>query len=147
MKPNHSFDEFEQLFWHLAKKTEYQWKEIYQATFPGSQSVIMYFLEQSGPLKMSELADMLHLTAGAVTTASNKLIEHGYISRIRDEKDRRVVRLSITETGQQTMNVLQENGRNMMKSTFEHASTDDIENMNNIFTQAIEHLHELENKN
>lgn len=146
MKSTYSFDEFEHLFWHLAKKTEYQWKEIYQETFPGSQSVIMYFLEQRGPLKMSELADMLHLTAGAVTTASNKLMEQGCISRIRDAKDRRVVRLSITETGQQTMNALQESGRDMMKSTFDHVSIDDIKNMNSIFTQAIQHLQELENK-
>lgn len=146
MNSNLFFDEFEQLFWQLAKKTEYQWKLIYQETFPGSQSVIMYYLEQRGPLKMSVLADTLHLTAGAVTTASNKLIEQGYISRIRDQQDRRVVRLHITEEGQAIMYELQETGRQMMKKIFRHVSDSDLQNMNRIFIQSIQQLSELEKK-
>ncbi|HLR54714.1 MAG TPA: MarR family transcriptional regulator [Pseudogracilibacillus sp.] len=146
MNSNLLFDEFEQLFWQLAKKTEYQWKVIYQETFPGSQSVIMYFLEQRGPLKMSTLADTLHLTAGAVTTASNKLIERGFVSRTRDQQDRRVVRLEITDQGRTVMNELQETGRQMMKDTFHHVSDSDLQKMNRIFIQSIHQLNELEKK-
>src|SRR5699024_7257911 len=144
MNSNLLFDEFEQLFWQLAKKTEYQWKVIYQETFPGSQSVIMYFLEQRGPLKMSTLADTLHLTAGAVTTASNKLIERGFVSRTRDQQDRRVVRLEITDQGRTVMNELQETGRQMMDYTSRHVLDSDIQRKNRIFIQCIHYVNELE---
>ncbi|WP_068672111.1 MarR family winged helix-turn-helix transcriptional regulator [Oceanobacillus sp. Castelsardo] len=136
MDRQNNFDEFEKLFWQLSRKMEHQWKDIYVQTFPGSQSHIMYLLEQSGPKKMSELADSLHVTAGAVTTASNQLIEQGYISRIRDEKDRRVVHLELTEKGRETLNELQNKGRKIMKLVFNDISDTDLRMMNAIFKQA-----------
>src|SRR5699024_3789684 len=146
MNSNLLFDEFEQLFWQLAKKTEYQWKVIYQETFPGSQSVIMYFLEQRGPLRMSTLANTLHLTAGAVTTASNKLIDRGFASTTRDQQDRRVMQKEITEQSRSVMNELQETGIQKMKDTFHPVTDSDLLKMNRIFIQIIHQLNELEKK-
>src|SRR5699024_10367341 len=110
-------------------KVEYLWKDIYQQTFPGSQSYIMFLLQQNGPKKMSELADDLHITAGAITTASDHLIEHGYIARIRDEVDRRVVRLELTKKGTETLSQLQNEGRKIMKTVFTDLSDTELEMM------------------
>src|SRR5690625_1256074 len=78
----------------------------------------MFTLQKNGPQKMSELADDLHITAGAVTSASNHLIEHGYIVRIWDEQDRRIVRLDLTEKGSKTLKELQAEGQKIIKSVF-----------------------------
>lgn len=136
MDRNSKFITFEKLFWQLSKKVEHLWKKIYDQTFPGSQSNIMYLLEQSGPKKMSELADSLYITAGAVTTASDHLINHGYISRVRDENDRRVVRLELTKKGRETLIALQNEGRKIMKSIFNDISDTELDMMTTIFKQA-----------
>ncbi|WP_438313008.1 MarR family transcriptional regulator [Sporosarcina sp. FA9] len=130
------FREFEILFWQLSRKTEYLWKDIYAKTFPGSQSRIMYLLEQNGPMKMSEFASALHITAGAVTTASNLLIENGYISRLRNETDRRVVRLELTGKGRETLNALKSEGKEMMNLVFKDISDSDLNTLRTIFKQA-----------
>ena len=136
MNRQEHFHSFEILFWHLSRKMENLWKSIYAKSFPGAQSRIMYLLKQDGPKKMSELATALHITAGAVTTASNLLIQNGYITRIRNEEDRRVVHLAITEKGRLTLNELQNEGRNMMKVVFKDLSNEDLKRMHAIFEQA-----------
>lgn len=132
---NH-FPEFEKLFWKLSREMGYLWKRIYEQTFPGSQSHILFLLERNGTKRMSELADALHLTPGAVTTASDRLIDHGYIDRIRDEKDRRVIYLELTQKGKETLNELQNEGRRIMRLVFNDISETDLKMMNYIFEQA-----------
>lgn len=114
----------------------YQWRKIYDDIFPGSQSHILFLLEQNGPQKMSELAEILHLTPGAVTTASDRLIDQGYIARVRDKTDRRVTRLEMTHKGKEILNELQNQGRKIIKSVFNDISNKDLEKMNAIFKLA-----------
>ncbi|EGQ20854.1 MarR family transcriptional regulator [Sporosarcina newyorkensis 2681] len=130
------FQDFEKSFWQLSRKMENVWKEIYTKTFPGSQSRIMYLLEQNGPLRMSDLANELHITAGAVTTASNILIKNEYIMRLRNDEDRRVVHLDLTEKGRSKLNELRETGKEMMKLVFKDLSDEELKNMLAAFKQA-----------
>lgn len=130
------FPEFEKLFWKLSREMGYLWKRIYEQTLPGSQFHILFLLERNGTKRMSELADALHLTPGAVTTASDRLIDRGYIDRVRDEKDRRVIYLELTQKGKETLNELQNEGRKIMKLVFNDISDIDLKMMNTIFKQA-----------
>ncbi|AXI00587.1 MarR family transcriptional regulator [Sporosarcina sp. PTS2304] len=134
------FSHFEELFWQVTRSMGKVWREIFDEHFPGSQSHLVFMLERRGRLRMSELAEALQLTAGAVTSASDKLIEHGYVSRTRDEKDRRVVYLDITEKGCDTMQELRMKGRKKMKSVFAHMSEEDLQRCIQIFEQATDVL-------
>ncbi len=48
---------------------------------------------------MSEVASILKITVGTLTTAINKLIKKGYVERKRIEEDRRVVLIKLTKRG------------------------------------------------
>lgn len=48
---------------------------------------------------MSEIAQMLNVTLGTLTTGINKLIKKGYVERNRTEADRRIVLINLTEKG------------------------------------------------
>lgn len=139
-KDKNLFFHFEELFWDVSRKMGYIWKQIFEASFPGSQSYIMFKLEQSGRMRMSELADSLHLTPGAVTIASDKLIDHGYITRIRDDKDRRVVYLDMTSDGKEALNKLRNSGRQIMKNVFSELSEADLQRLIEIFEGAAVNL-------
>ena len=49
---------------------------------------------------MSAVAKDLSVTVGTLTTAVNNLLKKGYVHRMRNERDRRVVLLSLTEKGE-----------------------------------------------
>ncbi|MGG5461691.1 MarR family transcriptional regulator [Clostridium sp. B9] len=62
----------------------------------------MHTIEAIGVSKsrtMSEVAMDLNITVGTLTTAINKLIKKGYVTRKRIEEDRRVVMIELTERG------------------------------------------------
>lgn len=130
------FVKFEELFWNVTRDMGKMWNEIFGVHFPGSQSYLVFTLARKGPLKMSELAQILGLTAGAVTAASDKLIENGYVTRIRDEQDRRIVYLGITDQGRELMQQLRELGRAKMSEAFSHLDDDKLPTVIAIFEQA-----------
>ena len=48
---------------------------------------------------MTEIADILNITVGTLTSSINRLLKKGYVARLRDEGDRRVVRIALSEKG------------------------------------------------
>ena len=137
------FIRFEELYWQLYRDMGYIWKRIFEQHFPGSQSHIVFLLERRGPQKMSELAESLRLTPGAVTIASDKLIEEGYLERLRDENDRRVIFLQITDKGKETLNELRVEGRKAMKAVFSNLSDSDMQHLIKTFELAANNMNEI----
>ncbi len=52
---------------------------------------------------MTLIAKKLHVTVGSLTIGVNRLVQKGYLLRIRDEMDRRVILLSITQQGKKIL--------------------------------------------
>ncbi|MFC0272144.1 MarR family winged helix-turn-helix transcriptional regulator [Metabacillus herbersteinensis] len=75
----------------------FQSKNSHSLTPP--QFYILFVLKKQGRMTVSQLGQLLELTSGATTTATNRLEEVGYILRTRDLEDRRVVWLEITREG------------------------------------------------
>lgn len=60
-------------------------------------------LSAEGKNTMSNIADDLFISAGALTTAVNVLISKGYLERVRSESDRRKVLVSLSEKGESVL--------------------------------------------
>ncbi|RDI42317.1 MarR family winged helix-turn-helix transcriptional regulator [Falsibacillus pallidus] len=67
------------------------------------QFFILFNIFTCGKSTVSSLGSKLGLTSGATTIAANRLVESGLLSRIRDEEDRRVVWIDITDSGKNLM--------------------------------------------
>ena len=50
-------------------------------------------------LTTTEVANSLNITVGTLTVAVNALVKKGYVERLKDVKDRRIVRLGLTSKG------------------------------------------------
>lgn len=57
----------------------------------------LIILYKHGPMKMSELSENLRLSKQQTTQIINKLYDAEFIERIYDEKDRRIIRIHISE--------------------------------------------------
>lgn len=61
---------------------------------------------QRGPLRMGELAEALHITPASTTRAVNCLVQQGYVERVKDEDDQRLIMVSASEQGRQRFQLL-----------------------------------------
>lgn len=85
---------------HIMKRTRrlgHDSTEQYDLT--GPQVFALWQLRDSGPMTMGELADVLDVTHGVATRMVDRLIDKGMVERSRDEGDRRVVRVAVTDLG------------------------------------------------
>ncbi|WP_248927634.1 MarR family winged helix-turn-helix transcriptional regulator [Paenibacillus hamazuiensis] len=65
--------------------------------FSKQQMLLLMTLKRMGRMTVSELAEELHLSASATTIAINRLVRDGHIVRTRDETDRRLVWVVLSE--------------------------------------------------
>ena len=54
---------------------------------------------------MSALAKRLMVTQGTLTVSTSKLVKKGYVERVKDEKDKRIVRLHLTDKASAVLEV------------------------------------------
>lgn len=76
---------------------------------------------------MSEVAKQLGITTGTLTIAINNLVNKGYVQRKRNEDDRRVVLVSLTQTGKVVFRIHKKFHDDMVKATIEGMNTEEQE--------------------
>lgn len=73
--------------------------EIKTYGFTTSQCNTILGLYKFGALTMNELSEKMNLNSSTMTRILNNLVRDKYISRDKDEFDRRIVIVSLTDTG------------------------------------------------
>jgi DNA-binding MarR family transcriptional regulator len=68
-----------------------------------TQLHVLFMLVNEGALGMSQLADRLGVSLPNVTGIVERMVERGFVERTRDGDDRRVVTISVTATGRETV--------------------------------------------
>ncbi len=64
-----------------------------------SQMGILFLLLKDGDKTMSELSTALNIDNSTLTRLADRLVREGFAERIRDDTDRRISKLRITENG------------------------------------------------
>lgn len=80
----------------------------------------MHIIEAIGKKEsknMSTVAKALSVTVGTLTTAINSLVKKGYVNRVRSEKDRRVVLISLSKKGEKAFDHHEKFHDEMIKAT------------------------------
>lgn len=96
--------------------------------FKGISGNDMHIIEAVGiqePRSVSSIAKKLSVTVGTLTTNMNGLEKKGYIIRERSEQDRRVVLVTLTESGKKAFHHYRNVQRDKIKSVV--ASLDENE--------------------
>jgi DNA-binding MarR family transcriptional regulator len=65
---------------------------------PG-QAMLLVELSQKGPKTMGDIANRTKIHPAVATRFLDRLVDKGLVERTRDEEDRRIVRVSITDAG------------------------------------------------
>lgn len=90
----------------------------------------MHVIEAIGPGEgktMSTVARTLNVTLGTLTISVNSLVKKGYVNRVRSDKDRRVVLVSLTKEGIQAYRHHQKFHEKMIQSVIGNLEKDEQE--------------------
>jgi DNA-binding MarR family transcriptional regulator len=122
-----------QAAWSLFQQTyvlTFRWFELATARFGLShpQAAVLRVLRTNGrPLPLSQIARFLSQEAQSTTELADRLERRGYVRRLRDPRDRRLVLLELTESGREVIDqvvpALEEAGSEVFGS-LEHGELD-----------------------
>jgi len=83
----------------VTKKTNALIREQVRENITVDQFQTLRYIHNHGPCTTSELADVFGVYKGAITAIINRLVDRELVKRVQDQKDRRVICLSVTEEG------------------------------------------------
>jgi MarR family transcriptional regulator, organic hydroperoxide resistance regulator len=93
-------EEVGQTVQHLVRVMQlFERDQIKPHGFTTSQAYVLTQLNKTPHLNMNELSEKLNAKTSTMTRIVNNLVRDGLIERIRDENDRRIVVVQLTEKG------------------------------------------------
>ncbi len=91
------------------------------------QYSLLRTLRNQGIATPSDLSALCYVNRSAITAMIDRLVAKGYVKRLRDELDRRVVLLEATEKGNAVFAEVEVNVRNYVQSILQQLDAEDIE--------------------
>jgi DNA-binding MarR family transcriptional regulator len=73
--------------------------EPHDLTFPRYEALMLLFYSRKGELPLGKISERLQVHRASVTNVIDKLLDSGYVERVRDGRDRRAVLAQITGEG------------------------------------------------
>ena len=90
---------------------------------------VLTMLESDGPQSMSHLAEALDVSVASMTGIVDRMEKRGLVERRHEEKDRRVVLVSPTESGLDVFRQIDERRRMGLGKLLERLSADELEGL------------------
>ncbi|QNQ82023.1 MarR family transcriptional regulator [Lactobacillus sp. PV037] len=87
-----------------------------------------------GELTVSQVASKLHVSRATITATVDRLVRKGYVKRVRDEKDRRVIHLKLTKKGRVLCRAYHAYHNMMVKSFLQNLDEDELKTIYHAFT-------------
>lgn len=105
------------------------WKQRSRCAYRGERTFEQHFLLRriagKGSMTVSELAEELGITPGAVTIATGRLEKAGLLKKERNDADQRVVSLSLTPAGNASLDELEAARLEVLARLLEPLSTNE----------------------
>lgn len=104
MKINCDMSELDKLSYELHKKLFAQIIEGIDLPVTSTHIYMLNYIRSQGECMVTDIANYLGVTLGAVTSIVDRLYDFKLVSRDRSEKDRRLVIIKLSEGGEELVN-------------------------------------------
>ena len=102
------------------------------------QLFVLDHLAQSGEIKMKELAVFIGVTTATMTGVINRLVRDGYVARVYDPLDRRVIRVKLTSKASNLIKQFNEERRKAVTNVFSQITAQERSQYLNILNKISE---------
>ncbi|MFF2480139.1 MarR family winged helix-turn-helix transcriptional regulator [Paenibacillus sp. NPDC058071] len=127
----------------LLRSIQHEWKKRMPSELSYTQFKLLFSLHREERLKVSELAESMGLTSGAITGVCDKLVAEGYVVRERATDDRRVVYVEMTPEGRGLVEQLLDTQSESISTLFMVLPEEDIQHLKRIFAKLLAHIDNL----
>jgi MarR family transcriptional regulator, organic hydroperoxide resistance regulator len=111
---------------------------------PG-QFIAGMVIQQHGTCTMSEIANALGVSLSAITGIIDRMVKHGFVERMRDDSDRRLVRVKLTEKGNSILNEDHQHKNQHLRSILGVLNETDRASLIDLIQKIIDALHQQKN--
>jgi len=118
--------EFFKLVPQIMKNVVKPFENVSKNSLGPMQLGLLNFLKHEDSISMTEISKKLNVSKQQLTKLTDKLAEKNYIDRVNDLKDRRSIKITITEIGIQFLNEYEKQVLDLMKTRFEKLSNDNL---------------------
>lgn len=129
--------EFSELFRMGSKAWAHHWTHNNPDGITITEAALLDTLARNGAMQPSSLATALLITTGGVTGVADKLVERGWIARSRDDHDRRVVYLTITDLGRTTHQAMSKRREEQLEQALSVLTDGEVETLVSIYRKLI----------
>jgi MarR family transcriptional regulator, 2-MHQ and catechol-resistance regulon repressor len=112
-----------------------QENEITRGKITITQLLIMELLMKSGESKMTDLARFMGVSTPAITGIVERLVKGGYVSRLSEASDRRIIKIALNAKGAGVVKKIHEQRREMIMKLFGRISQKEREDYLRILTR------------
>jgi len=102
--------------------------------------LVMSTKDSKGAFTVTEISNLLQVTPAGVTHLINPLEEAGYIERLPDPHDRRIVRIGLTDKGTQTAESLISEVQENLIGLVNYLGEEDSKTLIHLMSQSIEFI-------
>ena len=88
---------------------------------------VLFALDTEGPLSMRHLAEAMDVSQASATGIVDRMEQRGLVERLRDDADRRVVRVALAEGGRQTIGVMASERRERLAQILDQLTDAELE--------------------
>lgn len=112
-----------------------QTNELYKGKITLPQFLILDLLHKQGESKMTHLAQFMQVTTAAMTGIVDRLVRDGYLVRVYEPKDRRIIRVKLTTKSDALVKKINQQRRRMIIKIFGEISEVDRQDYLRILMQ------------
>lgn len=126
-----------------AEEKEAEWHDVSELRATNGQVRLLRILTTRPHCTMQELADHLSVAPPTVTSMIKRLLTLGFVERLRDEQDWRVVRISLTERGCHAVTLYDRARRANLQRRLAHLNQEELAHLR-LVLPVLHHLSEVE---
>ena len=123
-------EQFFQLIMQLHKKFLKPEEFMKGLPIPQSHAKVIFYLSHKGSAPVSVIAKDLLISKPNMSPIIDKLFEEGYVNRYEDSKDRRILRVEVTEKAKDILKLKKELAVKSLVSKLSELEDEDIYNLN-----------------
>ncbi|MBM7555038.1 DNA-binding MarR family transcriptional regulator [Thalassobacillus pellis] len=96
------------------------------------QFVAVQWLLEKGDLTIGELSDHIHLACSTTTDLVDRMEKNNLVERVKDPKDRRVVRIHVLEKGTHIIHEVIEKRQGYLEKVLKNVPEEQVETLNDL---------------
>lgn len=133
-------ERLEEVFNQMMRRMHHEMSNVMDKGVTGSQFVVMKSIAERGRMTVSAVAEDLCVSLSAITSLVDRLHRGGFVNRVRDEEDRRLVWLELTAEGEEVLKSCEAERKKVLEKFMGQLPEEDLAHLVRIYEKLLAYI-------